>query len=138
MSNPLMVQIIQIQEHAMTEQAAEKKVRTPAVPKVGVCLVTGEPTKGGKFKPGMDARYVSNKVQDVLAGSITEKAVIVEMQGHDLSETLQNKFTKALGLARAKVEKEKAAAKAKIEAEKAAKAEKIAKAAEAKNAARPV
>lgn len=90
----------------------------PAAPKVGKCLHTGKPTKGGKFAPGQDAAYVSAKVKAVQAKQTTEAAVRKEMEGHGLSEALIAKFTKGAAIAR-----EKAAKAAAAEAEaKAAKA----------------
>lgn len=122
-------------ETTQTVEAAPKATRT------GVCIVTGQPTKGGKFAPGMDARYVSLKVAEVLAGDNTEAGVIEEMRGHDLSQVLQDKFRRSLQLAHEReIKKAKAAEKREAdalqrEAEKKAKAEaKAAAKAEAKAA----
>ena len=119
-----------IREIRMTSNATEKTAtpRTPAAPKVGVCVHTGRATKGGKFAPGQDAAYVSTRVQMVGDKQTTEAQVLKEMKGHGLSETLQDKFVKALGLRR------EAAAK-KVERDAAAAAKKKADAAEAKVAA---
>ena len=116
-ADPVIQNIRAVRSSAMVKVAEQKAesaaTRAPAAPKVGKCLVTGEPTKGGKFKPGMDARYVSIKVADTLAGKTTEAKVITEMQGHGLTEVLQGKFRKALGLATEKANKAKAAEAAK-------------------------
>lgn len=118
--DPVVQRIEQIRESAkmakVEQQKAATETKAAAAPKVGKCLVTGEPTKGGKFKPGMDARYVSIKVASVLEGKATEAQVIKEMEGHELSPTLQNKFRKGLRLGREKAEKAKAAAKEKATA----------------------
>lgn len=88
-----------------SKDKAAKAVKTAPAPKVGKCLHTGVATKGGKFAPGQDAAYVSSKVKAVMAKSTTESAVIKEMKGHGLSDALQAKFTKGLGLAKAKADK---------------------------------
>lgn len=105
-----------------SKDKAEKAVKTAPAPKAGVCIHTGAATKGGKFAPGQDAAYVSTKVKAVMSKQTTEAAVIKEMTGHGLSDALKAKFTKGVGIARAKQEKvaaEKAeAAKAKATAAK--------------------
>lgn len=93
----------------------------PAAPKVGKCLHTGKPTKGGKFAPGQDAAYVSAKVKAVQAKQTTEAAVKKEMEGHGLSEALIAKFVKGATIAREKAAKQ-AAAEAEAQAAKAGKA----------------
>lgn len=98
---------------------AEKAAKAPAAPKVGVCLVTGKPTKGGKFLPGMDARYVSLRVAEVIEGKTTAPKVLAAMKAADLSESLQSKFTKNLGIAQEKADKAKKAAADKKAADKA-------------------
>lgn len=106
----------------MAEAAAtkEKAVKTE---KVGKCLVTGKPTKGGLFAPGQDAKYVSLRVADVEAANFTktaEAAQLKRMKEDGTSEKLQAKFTKAVGLAKARWEAKKAAdaEKAKAKADK--------------------
>jgi hypothetical protein len=101
---------------------AEKKAAEPKEPTF--CLVTGEPTKGGLFKPGMDARYVSIRVAEVAEANFTKKAedaARAQMKKDGVSDALVDKFGKSLGLAKDKAEKKAAAEKAKAEA-KAAKA----------------
>lgn len=103
---------------AKTEQAkTEKAAKTP---KVGKCLVTGEPTKGGLFKPGMDAKYVSLRVAEVMEKKATKAQALKRMKDDGTSPTLQAKFEKNLGIAQDKAEKSAQAAKDKA----AAKAEK--------------
>jgi hypothetical protein len=94
-------------------KTAEKATRAPAAPKVGTCLVTGEPTKGGLFKPGMDARYVSERVAEVLAREVGKVAQRKRIKADGVSDALQAKFEKALTLAEEKAERAKEAAKAK-------------------------
>lgn len=125
-NDPLVQSIRKVKETAMAETKQNTTPREKAAPKVGKCLVTGKATKGGKFAPGQDAKYVSLKVASVLEGKAKEKEVLAEMKGHDLSDALQGKFTKSLGLARDRVAKQEAAAKAKAEADKAAAKEKAA------------
>lgn len=129
-SDPFVQQIAQHRENAKMAETETKTERKAAVPKVGKCIVTGAETKGGKFAPGMDARYVSNQVAAVLDKSKTETQVRREMEGHGLSDALKAKFDKALGLARAKaakaIEAEKAKAKEKADAKATKAADKAA------------
>lgn len=123
-NDPLVQQIRSIKENVMAEKQNDTTPAAPKEPKVGTCLVTGKPTKGGKFAPGQDAKYVSLKVASVIEGKSTEDKVIKEMQGHGLSDALQGKFRKSLGLAVARKAAEKAKADEKAAEAKAAKAEK--------------
>lgn len=120
-NDPFLVKLRDIQEKvdmAKTEQAkTEKAAKTP---KVGKCLVTGEPTKGGLFKPGMDARYVSLRVAEVMEKQSTAAQAKKRMKDDGVSDTLIAKFEKNLGIAQDKAAK-------KAEAEKAKKAEKTEK-----------
>lgn len=83
------------------------------------CLVTGEPTKGGLFKPGMDARYVSNHVEAVMAKSQTEAQARKQMKSDGVSEKLIAKFDKQIGIARERAEAKAEAAAAKDKKAKA-------------------
>lgn len=127
-ANPVIQEITQIKENVMNALSRSAKntasgaptgsggeAKAPRAPKVGKCLVTGEPTKGGLFKPGMDARYISLRVQEALAGSPVED-VKDRMKVDGVSDTLVAKFEKALRLAREKAEQ---AEKAKAEKAKA-------------------
>lgn len=126
-SDPFYAKLREARKKATMAKAenTEKKstARAKAEPKVGKCLVTGEPTKGGLFKPGMDARYVSIQVNSVVDANFTKTAedkARKQMKSDGVSESLIGKFDKSLRIAREKAEKAKAA-----EAEKkAAKADK--------------
>jgi hypothetical protein len=104
-------------------EAAATKEKKEKVAKTGTCLVTGKETKGGLFAPGMDAKYVSLRVAEVEEKNFTktaEQEALKKMKADGTSEKLQAKFTKAVGLAKDRADKRKAA-----EAEKAqAKADK--------------
>lgn len=136
-ANPLIQQITRIKENIMTAQAEGKTTSTGSVKakvaKVGKCLVTGEPTKGGKFKPGMDAKYVSLRVAEVMEGKVKESDARNRLVKETESEPLLNKFNRSLALAKEKKVKADLAAKEaeakKAEAAKAKADEKAAKAA---------
>lgn len=103
---------------AKIENAEKKATKEKAAKAPTYCLVTGEETKGGLFKPGMDARYVSNMVEAVTSKNRTEVQARKQMKDDGVSEKLIAKFEKSLDLAKAKAEAaktakaEKAAAKA--------------------------
>lgn len=130
-ANPVFQEVTRIQEKRMAEKAENTTTRVK-VEKVGTCIVTGKPTKGGLFAPGMDARYVSDRVADVVGKKATESQARKKMKDDGVSEKLIAKFDKALNLARerASKDKEKEAAKA-----TAAKEREVAKAAAAKEKA---
>lgn len=110
-ANPAYQIMDQIEEKTKMVRAAktaEKPARAPSAPKSGVCLVTGEPTKGGLFKPGMDARYVSERVAEVLAKEVGVVAQRKRLKADGVSDALQAKFEKSLTLAQEKAAKEKA------------------------------
>ena len=118
-ADPQHQNLIRIKEKAMTDTATEKANKPAKVEKVGTCLVTGKPTKGGLFAPGQDAKYVSLRVADVEAANFTQKAEaeqLKKMKADGTSEKLQAKFTKAVGLAKSRWETRKAAEKDKAEA----------------------
>lgn len=129
-ANPAYQIIDEIEEHKMARVAAktaEKAPRAAAAPKTGTCLVTGEPTKGGLFKPGMDARYVSQRVQEVMDREVGVVAQRKRIKADGVSEALQAKFEKQLGIAQekaAKAKEEVKAAPVKAAAKKAAPAKK--------------
>lgn len=103
-------------------KTTETKVKREAKPKVGVCKCgCNGATKGGNFLPGHDARFVSEQVGFVLGKSKTEAVAKKEIAA--ISEALEAKFVKSLGLARAKATKQ-------AEAEKQRQADAKAKAAE--------
>lgn len=112
-ASPFFAQLRDIKERVQMAkvQDNETKAKTKTA-KVGKCLVTGEPTKGGLFKPGMDARYVSERVASVTEANFSkasEKDARTKMKNDGVSERLVAKFDKSLGLARDKAEKAKAA-----------------------------
>lgn len=118
--------VLKAKENGKMAEAAVKAEKAEKVVKVGKCLVTGKATKGGLFAPGMDAKYVSLKVAEVEEANFTktaEAAALKQMKADGVSEKLQAKFTKAVGLAKdrrdKKVEAEKAKAEAKADKGKA-------------------
>lgn len=125
-ANPLYAELREAKERAemAKTQKATEKAATKA-PKVGKCLVTGKPTKGGLFLPGMDARYCSERVADVMEKRATKAQALTKMKEDGTSPTLQAKFEKNLGIAQDKAKKkadaakDKAAAKAEAAKEKA-------------------
>lgn len=127
-ANPFYAQLREIKENVAMAKIAENKTKAEKAEKAPkeptFCLVTGEPTKGGLFKPGMDARYVSERVADVTGKVRTEAQARKQMKDDGVSEALVAKFEKSLGLAREKAEKKAAADKAKAEAKAEAKKEK--------------
>lgn len=128
-ANPAYQIIDEIEETKMARVAAktaEKAPRAAAAPKTGVCLVTGEPTKGGLFKPGMDARYVSDRVKEVMDREVGVVAQRKRLKADGVSEALQAKFEKQLGIAQEKASKAKEDAKAPAAPVKAAAAKKAA------------
>lgn len=123
-ADPLHRQLREIEEQvkmAKIENTQEKAEKKAATREPTFCLVTGEPTKGGLFKPGMDARYVSERVTEAINGKFSAKVVEAQrkrMTKDGVSDALKAKFEKSLALAQDKAEKreaakaEKAAAKA--------------------------
>lgn len=122
-NHPTMILLRGIHMTTATKPAAEKVAKAPAAPKTGNCICCNGPTKGGKFQPGHDARYVSGIVDNVLAGKAKEGESRKHLNG--ISEALAGKFDKSLASKRAKAAKDAQAAKD-------AKAAKAAKDAQAK------
>lgn len=58
------------------------------------CLCCGEPTRGGKFLPGHDSRYLKARERLVRMTTSTVEQEIEKMQERGLSEALQAKFRK--------------------------------------------
>jgi hypothetical protein len=120
-ANPTIQNIRRIQTMARIEnEKAAKTAAAKKTPKVGKCLVTGKATKGGKFLPGMDARYVSLRVTEVLDGSATEAAARKRIKDETDSDALVAKFDKSLRLSKEKAAKKATADKEKAAAKKAA------------------
>lgn len=123
-NNPILQTLKEIR--VMTTTAPETTEGTtegttkPTKVKEGTCLVTGEKTKGGLFKPGMDARYVRDRVAEVIEGTVSETDQVERIKRDGVSETLQNKFVKSLANAREKAKRAKAAAEAKATEEQSA------------------
>lgn len=121
-NDPFLAQLREIKEKtdmAKIEENKTKAEKKAATKEPTFCLVTGEPTKGGKFKPGMDARYVSDRVTECINGNFTakvEKEQRSKMKSDGVSDALVAKFEKSLALAKDKAEKKAAAAKAKADA----------------------
>jgi hypothetical protein len=112
-ADPVIQNIRDIKERVKMTEKTEKAEKATKAPKEGVCIVTGKKTSGGKFAPGMDARYVSLKVAAVVAKDTTKAEVLKEMKGHGLSDALVAKFEKNLGIAQDKAAKAKQAEAAK-------------------------
>lgn len=121
-NDPFLAQLREIQETVNMAKIENDKAKAEKVQKAKeptFCLVTGEPTKGGKFKPGMDARYVSDRVTECINGNFSakvEKEQRSKMKNDGVSDALVAKFEKSLALAKDKAEKKAAAAKAKADA----------------------
>jgi hypothetical protein len=128
-NSPFLAQLREIKETVAMAKIENDKTKAEKVAKTKeptFCLVTGEPTKGGLFKPGMDARYVSERVIEVENAKFSAKAkasALAKMKKDGVSEKLVAKFEKSVGLAEAKATAKAEAAAAK-EAAKAEKAEK--------------
>jgi hypothetical protein len=92
----------------MATETAEIKAPKARAPKVGYCVHCNEPTKGGKFVAGHDAKWVSEHVVAVMNGQVEEKAArakLVQMG----SDALGNKFDKSLASQRGKAESKRLA-----------------------------
>lgn len=125
-NDPFLVQLREIKENVNMAKIENDKTKAEKVAKTKeptFCLVTGEPTKGGLFKPGMDARYVSERVIEVENSKFSAKATkdaLARMKKDGVSEKLVAKFEKSVALAESKAtaKAEAAAAKAAAKAEK--------------------
>lgn len=122
-NDPLLRQLREIQEITMAkieEAKTEKAATRVAKAKTGTCVCGCDgTTKGGKFLPGHDARFVSGLVGTVSEAKFTaksEQTARKALTGAGASEALIGKFDKSLGLAKDKAEKQAAAAKAKADA----------------------
>lgn len=101
-ANPALQLMREIKENAMAKApvAPAKKTASRAPKEPRLCLVTGLPTSGGLFKPGMDARYVSETVADVVNKRVTVVEARKKLNTDGVSDALKAKFEKALALAR--------------------------------------
>lgn len=127
-NDPFTHQLREIQEKATMAKIEESKdkaaKRAEAKPKTGTCVCgCNGTTKGGKFLPGHDARFVSVLVGTTVDANFTaksEQAARKRLKDVGASDALVGKFEKQFGIAKDKKAKRDAA-----EAEKkAAKAEK--------------
>ena len=106
-------------------QENKEKAAKSTKPKTGTCVCgCNGTTKGGKFLPGHDARFVSTLVTSVSDANFTkasEQSARKSLKDVGASDALTGKFDKSLGIARDKAEKAKAAKaeKEKAKAEKA-------------------
>lgn len=121
-ANPLYAEIQEAyrrSEMAKVENNKAKAEKAAKVKEPTYCLCCGEPTKGGLFLPGHDARHVSTLVESVTSKNQTEAAARKSLKDDKVSDALIAKFDKSLKLAqekaakRAEAEKEKSKAKAK-------------------------
>lgn len=108
-------------EMAKIEESKDKAAkRAEAKPKTGTCVCgCAGTTKGGKFLPGHDARFVSVLVSGVADAKFTKKAddaARKRLKEVGASDALTGKYDKQVNIAQAKVEKAAAAAKAKADA----------------------
>lgn len=125
-SDPLYHQMNEIKEKADMAKIEENKEkaakRAEAKPKTGTCVCGCEgTTKGGKFLPGHDARFVSTLVKSTADAKFTaksEQAARKALKDVGASDALVGKFDKQFGIAKDKAEK-KAAADAEKKAAKA-------------------
>lgn len=109
-NSPFLAQLREIKERvemAKVQEAATKKKATS--PKTGTCVCGCEgTTKGGKFLPGHDARFVSSLVSNAAESNFSNKSVTAarkSLTSVGASDALQAKFEKSLGLAQERAEK---------------------------------
>lgn len=120
------IQLIREVEKRVSENTgtttATKAEKAPKAPTY--CLHCGEATRGGKFLPGHDARWVADLVKDVVDAKVkTEDQVLEQMGAAGASETLQGKLSKSVKLATEDREKRAAATKEAAEKKAAKEAE---------------
>lgn len=120
-NNPFTAQLREIQERVkmakIENDEAKAKTKTP---KTGTCVCgCNGTTKGGKFLPGHDARFVSTLVATVAEAKFTKKAddaARKSLKDVGASDALQNKYGKSVALAKEKADKREQAAKDKAAA----------------------
>lgn len=82
-------------EGARTRPKSQQvKEKAPRAPRGGVCLHCQEPTKGGLFLPGHDAKYLAQTVQMIRDGAATLDKQLELWASRGISEALQAKLTK--------------------------------------------
>lgn len=124
-SDPLLADIRKATEMAkITEGEKKATAKKATAPKTGTCVCgCNGTTKGGKFLPGHDARFVSTLVGQAEDKGFTKASLDAgrkALKGVEASPALQAKFEKSAGLAKERADK-KAQAKADKEAAKAEK-----------------
>jgi hypothetical protein len=122
-NDPFTHQLREIQERAemaKIENDKQKAEKREAKPKTGTCVCGCDgTTKGGKFLPGHDARFVSTLVKAAGEANFTSKAEGVgrkALKDVGASDALIAKFDKQFGIAKDKKAKSDEAAKAKKDA----------------------
>ena len=116
-ANPFFAQLRDIQERVqmakIENDKAKAEKRAAAKPKTGTCVCgCNGTTKGGKFLPGHDARFVSTlvgKVTEANFKATVEKDARKSLREAGASDALTAKFEKSLGLAKEKRDKREAA-----------------------------
>lgn len=98
---PMYQDIEAAREKAVQVQIEQGKRKPPRPrgegrPKTGQCLCCGETTGGGKFKPGHDARMVSQLATRVQEGADADK-VKADFAALGVSDALQAKLAKRIG-----------------------------------------
>lgn len=97
-SNATLQQIRSIRVEIANRQALEAKVERAIGRKVkvkGACLCCGKATKGGKFLPGHDTKFLGKLAADVLAGELEHE--YARAQAFAISPAFGNKFDKRVG-----------------------------------------
>jgi len=120
-ANPTIQMIRELEIRVSENTATEAKVKREKAPKEPTnCIHCGEPTKGGKFLPGHDARMVAELIRKAVDDkSLTQAQARAQLTDGGASETLVAKFDKAYerNMEQATKKAEQAAAKAAAPAE---------------------
>jgi len=82
----------------LEREAKERPARSksPSRPSSGKCACCGETTGGGLFRPGHDARLVSQTAADVAAGKLSPVDAVAKFEGLGTSPALIAKLTRKL------------------------------------------
>lgn len=96
-NNPSYMAILAAREAAMGSRKASEARPVPRPGSAsrsssGACLCCGEPTRGGLFLPGHDARYVSLQADAFLAADPDEKSALLDKLETQLSPKLMAKW----------------------------------------------
>ena len=57
------------------------------------CLCCGEPTRGGRFRPGHDSRYLKKLASEITKGRMTLEAAIETLPTAALADKLRKRVT---------------------------------------------